>query len=140
MCYCIFRCFFVDKLGARGNAHDGVARPQTEDEAHVGPYGLHENQVIEVAPRGQRARHVMMLNPRNASAPHYVEVQAVPVMAAPVYVDDTHIELSNCGHDHGNSLSIGGESIQPIEDELGAVEEAALSAHRANRVSPDRLR
>ena len=139
MCYCVFH-YSWGKLAARGQAHDGDTLQHNNLGAQMSPHNSREMQVFEVAPSARQSTHTTMYSRGGPSVPQYVEVKAVPVISGPVYVDESHVELSYWGHERGNSLSNTGESAQPIEDELEGVEEAALSAQRANRVSPYRQR
>ncbi len=136
-CYCIFRCFIAEKVRARGDGRDGDVHQPAAADAHIGPHGYHDRQMFVGRTRGQFGQPTMM-HPAGANAPQYVEVQAVPVMAAPVFVDDSHIQLTHWTEDNSRSLPTYGESLQPIDHELEATEEASLSATRVNQVSPER--
>ena len=128
----------VEFLAHPGAQRDGDVHQPAAADAHIGPHGYHDRQMFVGRTRGQFGQPTMM-HPAGANAPQYVEVQAVPVMAAPVFVDDSHIQLTHWTEDNSRSLPTYGESLQPIDHELEATEEASLSAARANQVSPERM-
>ena len=144
LCYCIFRFFIVRKLAASHDGHDPHQPTVVEEDA--GPHGSRERAMwVRQHGQGQQYGGPMMAHP-GAGRPQFVEVQAVPVKSgAPVFVDNSNIELVNV--QHGGYLQQQpytehyqqpppsyGQVMQP--DELEAVDEASMSVARANQVSP----
>ncbi len=148
VCYCIFRFFIAEKLNANRDGHD--PHQAAAVEAHAGPRGSRGRATWVGQGQGhgeQQYGRPMMTHPASQTT-QFVEVQAVPVMSgAPVFVDDSHIQLATMQHGGGfkpytehrqqpPTAGYGyGEVVQP--DELESAEEAYLSTARANQVSPD---